>query len=687
MVVAALVLIVLLAVPRPPFSRSVYVDENALQPGQVQRAWNWDDVHYADNASDALEALARANDTAGRIAYLRTELEAFGLEVHTQAYAFDVPHGAPVRGTNVYARSYTPRIDGREAMVLAASWQSRWKDPKAGGPGLPYTPRGESRAVNVRGVALALALARRLTMASYWSKDVIVVLSDGYLDGMQAWATSYFGKPQHTLRADEVQGAGAQIWNAVALDYPADSYSSLSLLHEGRDGQLPNLDTLNTVVHIMDGLYFQPLVGLHGATFEDVEYSVPHLDQLVAKGVPRAPLEWLERAVLYRGAVHRFLAGWRALSAQWRLQLAGHPSGIHGVLLPFHVDGLTLFAEPAPGPNGFYDFGGVVELTLRAFSNLHERLHHSQFFYLLLSPKIFVQIGMYLFVPLLLGAALTLTGLALWNALGARRDRLRARLMARVAPADAPRLERPVYAELERCLRDAPPEARAIALRAYQEMARPVWTALGCMAAAHVGGLLCLAIAVHAPVHCVVRGFGACHAFVAVGALALVVPWAIALGVWCAGADAVLLGTCLQAFALLHGGMVISVMSTLNFAQATSMALLLTLALYPMVPPWGVRAEALQHRGALGKLRYLAHLALLVAVTPAAFVRLVALATSWAPHSPTLQYVAAQLPVAVGLAAWDYHVLRTSALPFLFVGYLPVVLEGAAACCLYLLAV
>ena len=171
------------------------------------------------------------------------------------------------------------------------------------------------------------------------------------------------------------------------------------------------------------------------------------------------------------------------------------------------------------------------------------------------------------------------------------------------------------------------------------------------------------------------------------GALALVVPWAIALGVWCAGADAVLLGTCLQAFALLHGGMVISVMSTLNFAQATSMALLLTLALYPMVPPWGVRAEALQHRGALGKLRYLAHLALLVAVTPAAFVRLVALATSWAPHSPTLQYVAAQLPVAVDLAAWDYHVLRTSALPFLFVGYLPVVLEGAAACCLYLLAV
>ena len=57
-----------------------------------------------------------------------------------------------------------------------------------------------------------------------------------------------------------------------------------------------------------------------------------------------------------------------------------------------------------------------------------------------------------------------------------------------------------------------------------------------------------------------------------------------------------------------------------------------------------------------------------------------------APASFTMQYLAAQIPVAIDLAVWDYHVLRTSTLPFFFVGYLPVVLEGATAAALYAVA-
>ena len=77
----------------------------------------------------------------------------------------------------------------------------------------------------------------------------------------------------------------------------------------------------------------------------------------------------------------------------------------------------------------------------------------------------------------------------------------------------------------------------------------------------------------------------------------------------------------------------------------------------------------------------------LVLVTPVALVALVALAVSWAPASHTLQYVRAQLPATIDLAAWDYHVLRASTLHIVLLGYLPVVVEGAAACCLYVLAV
>ncbi|WFD43550.1 dolichyl-P-Man:Man5GlcNAc2-PP-dolichol alpha-1,3-mannosyltransferase [Malassezia psittaci] len=490
----------MLAIPIQPFSRDVYVDENALQPGQVKRAWDWSDVRYADRISDELQSFVRANDTRGRLAFLCKELKALGLDAHTQSYRFQLPHGKYIDGSNVYARVYTPRIDGREATVLAASWLSRQKLSSSPAHGLPVLSGESGRAANIRGIALTLALVRRVQMASYWSKDLIVVLSDGFLDGMQAWASSYFSDSQASLRAEDLHIGGAQIWNGVALDYPGDSYSSLSLLHEGRDAQLPNLDTLNTVVKIIEGLHFQPRIGLHGSTHEQVERHTPNLDNVVAWGFPRKLLELFESRASRHDAVRRFFAGWRALLAQWRMQLAGHPSGIHGVLLPYHVDALTLFAEPAAGPSGFYDLGGIVELTLRSFSNLHERLHHSQFFYLLLSPQMFVPLGMYLLVPLLLGAALTIAGLTLWNALGARRDRLRRKLVERLVPnTDQCVVETPTYDDLSRKLASGPADVRQIALRAHLELGRPVLDAIMYMIYAHLIGLACLVIALHLP--------------------------------------------------------------------------------------------------------------------------------------------------------------------------------------------
>ncbi|WFD20616.1 dolichyl-P-Man:Man5GlcNAc2-PP-dolichol alpha-1,3-mannosyltransferase [Malassezia caprae] len=653
LLLVALVWLVLLPVPREPFSRSVYVDENALQPGQLRVQWDAAQVEASDRLSARLLELAQQGDYEARVDFIADELVSYGLDVCIQQYSFAMPGGANVSGFNVYGRAHMPRIDGREAMLLAASWRSRWRERPTTGASLPYVPDdGTLRAVNIRGVSLVLAMAQHMVADPHWSKDLLVVVSDGYLDGMHAWASEFFGRSQSNLVTDPVGAAGSQIWNALALDYPSDSFSSMSLLHEGRDGQLPNLDTLNTVSTVVKQTLLTPPLGLHGATFEQMRYETPGADAFAAW----LPTAWLERHWLGRGGVQAYLAGWRALLSQWRLQLAGHPSGIHGVLLPFHIDAVTVFAEPAPGPYGFLQLGKVVEGTMISFSNLLERLHHSQFFYLLLSPWRFVQISVGTLVPLLLGAALTISGLVLWTQLARTRDATRDALRRTYTPG--PWLAAPT-------LRELVDQGGAAAVPAFRAAARPIVPALVGMALAHGAALVYLALVLRWPTQCTERGLWRCPSFSASVAWLALAPMGIAAAL-ARGPQRRARAQVLHAFSLLHAGMLISVLATMNLAQATAMALLVCATLYPLAPSrW--------------RIAYVAHAVWLFAATPP----VLALAfTRWPrtwPLAPSVSHV-------YGFALWDWHVLRTHTLHVLCLGYVPVLLQGAAASWLYWLA-
>jgi len=104
----------------------------------------------------------------------------------------------PTSGSNAYAVLPSPRYSGAEAAVISASWLSRTGD----GDG----------TLNLRGVATVLSLAAFLNRQSqppifvhptdflseysFWSKDLIFVISDGYMEGMQAWASAYHAHSQ-----------------------------------------------------------------------------------------------------------------------------------------------------------------------------------------------------------------------------------------------------------------------------------------------------------------------------------------------------------------------------------------------------------------------------------------------------------------------------------------------------------
>ncbi|KAJ1021893.1 hypothetical protein NDA16_003655 [Ustilago loliicola] len=260
LVILALALIFVVPHPQSPVSKVTYVDENALQPAQARVYWDYFDVTYADMLSEKVSRLNEAG-SAERAEFVYSELQSYGLDVHRQQFKYDMVlpgSKAALSGTNVYARSETPRIDGREAIILTASWRSKWL-----GENDPVAPTAENATktgidargrINVRGVASILALARYLTTQAHLSKDLIFVISDGHLEGIHAWSSAYFGSITPGLQVEPVVNGGSQVWNAISIDYPSDSFSSLEVQYEGFDGQLPNMDVINTVVRIAENV-------------------------------------------------------------------------------------------------------------------------------------------------------------------------------------------------------------------------------------------------------------------------------------------------------------------------------------------------------------------------------------------------------------------------------------------------
>ncbi|KNE87905.1 hypothetical protein PSTG_18616, partial [Puccinia striiformis f. sp. tritici PST-78] len=125
----------------------------------------------------------------------------------------------------------------------------------------------------------------------------------------------------------------------------------------GINGQLPNLDLINTVAHIVRWTGSCP-VTIHS---EPLEPSYPSY-------LPDHP------------GLQRYLAG-RTIVKQMSYGFTGSPSGPEGLFSTYGIDAISLFAHPADGPHGFQTLGTIIESSLRSLNNLLERLHQSFFLY------------------------------------------------------------------------------------------------------------------------------------------------------------------------------------------------------------------------------------------------------------------------------------------------------------------
>lgn len=362
----------LFLLPQNDYSRRTYISENALLPGQVHTYFGGSDQNVFrayKHEVDALASTTPAEEDGTSLEEAKTNheindalaaiFESIGLKVGRQNFTYSAS-GRTYAGENVYAILHAPRGDATEAIVLLAAWRN---------------VKGE---LNRRGVALLLTLARYFRRWSLWSKDIILVITPDSHAGPQAWVDAYHDA-HDTRNVDSLPLKSGALQGALALDYTQETrFSSLHVVYDGINGQLPNLDLINSVVNIAGGQ-----MGIQTSIQEMWKHSDSYEDRL---------------RTMLRGMLKQGL---------------GMASGPHSCFIPYHVDAVTL----RPYGDGWQDemaMGRVVEGAFRSLNNLLEHLHQSFFFYLLMHRDRFVSIGTYLPSAMLIAANFTIISIALW---------------------------------------------------------------------------------------------------------------------------------------------------------------------------------------------------------------------------------------------------------------------------------
>jgi glycosylphosphatidylinositol transamidase len=216
---------------------------------------------------------------------------------------------------------------------------------------------------------------------SLWSKDIIFLITPDSQSGAQAWIDAYHDMHPPSVQPLPLKSGALQ--GALVIEYPLDHrFESVHIVYDGVNGQLPNLDLINTAVSVAGG---QMGIGIN------LQRMWRHDDS-------------------YKARLDTMLSGMVG-------QGLGLASGLHSSFIPYHIDAITL----QPVGAGWHDemaLGRTVESLVRSLNNLLEHLHQSFFFYLLMQSNRFVSIGTYLPSAMLIAGNFTVMAMALWMKTG-----------------------------------------------------------------------------------------------------------------------------------------------------------------------------------------------------------------------------------------------------------------------------
>ncbi|GAX79694.1 hypothetical protein CEUSTIGMA_g7135.t1 [Chlamydomonas eustigma] len=255
----------------------------------------------------------------------------------------------------------------------------------------------------------AAMLMGHLNAVHWLAKDLVWVIPDagcphgGAEASLQQWVRQYQLPDQQWAISphaspEAVFGRAGIMQQAVVLD-TTDSghqYSTMEVLLEGFQGQLPKLD----MYHLL--------------RYYSFVLQVPRLQM---RGGDPAPVRLLD-LFSWDQASRTYLSKLLLMARVMSQQGSGKPTGTHAVFKELLVDAATVklsnpqhhgAVPPNCHPTSCALFlAEYLELIVRSFSNLSERFHHSYFLYLQTGPDTFVTVEMYIIpvVVFLLGLVL-----------------------------------------------------------------------------------------------------------------------------------------------------------------------------------------------------------------------------------------------------------------------------------------
>ncbi|KAK3033072.1 hypothetical protein RJ639_035698 [Escallonia herrerae] len=449
----------------PILAKNTYISENALLPGSARSMLSPHEFSDANKfvkeiSSSNVEPASTGIETPRLIAQHIADLggEVSYHKFHPQLNKFHPLHffSSPDPGivqVNYSCSSYgintvgiirAPRGDGKEAIVLVTPYNS-----------LNITP-GEALSLG-----LAYSVFSLLTRVSWLAKDVIWLAADsrhGEYAPVAAWLRDYhaptFGGPRKpnaeicgesalyeskanqfmgSKIADHFRRAGTIAAGLVikVADRSVDiTRDTLSIYAEASNGQMPNLDLINTVNYLAvhgQGLLVKvekfwsflhsKWLKVFGEIFESVGKVAKSLNPQWVFGI--SAMEYIE--------------GTATLASSLYNQALGVPTGPHGAFRDYQVDAITMEISPklywshkAKQAEVFLRGGRLVLLfpfktfmlvegVLRSINNLLEKFHQSFFLYLLTSPSKFVSVGVYMIAFALLVAPLPVVAASLYS--------------------------------------------------------------------------------------------------------------------------------------------------------------------------------------------------------------------------------------------------------------------------------
>ncbi|KAJ1336536.1 hypothetical protein BSLG_007320 [Batrachochytrium salamandrivorans] len=376
-VVGLLLLLVLplqLPAPWPRLHHSADIDEKALLVGQVNRYFHYADMDNSFHTGLGMQLWQPNITSLEHATLLQDQMENLGLDVSVQRFHYLLEDEVVV-GYNVHGILRAPRGDGTEAMVLTA----------------PMTLYDGS--FNSNGVRYLFGLAKFLKKHSFWSKDIIILVTTKNAYGTYSWLQAYHGfkpDPSQDLVFDPLETHAGSIQSALCLEFPGtQDYTSIGIFPEGVNGLLPNADLVSTVILTITDPYHGVPLELHdgdNASSGDSIYEN------------------------YLGCITRL---WRFVL----FQASCMPKAGHALFLQYKIEAITFRGLVVPGKLqsvGMMQVAQILENTLRSLNNLLEKFHHSYWFYFMPTARQFMPISIYIVPVVILASSLIVASIGQW---------------------------------------------------------------------------------------------------------------------------------------------------------------------------------------------------------------------------------------------------------------------------------